>query len=408
MRGRLIPPYFDRKKINEKSPDYNSDFFHSITPLFYPVLHLSRALYLRGHSNRAEGVGICARQSGGIAKICVFCIMHILFLTAEKVKFLRLFTAFLMVLVLAGCQAPHSNPLDPDNPAYRIYTISGTVADAGLSTKPTAGAMVSWPEENLHTLTGADGAFVLQCTRQKDGWLYIQKQGYAPDSVFLSWGTAKSLSTSRLLNRYPQMDSLYIYSSVRNKYSGTEYYLYFETYVSDTDDDIDTVRIACPRLNIYKTLNKINANYFEGRFSDFDLELTSFDDVIGKDFSIITVDRAGKTNQVGTSKVIRVINTEITTITPKNSDTLTTNVPLLNWTRFSPGFSFSYTVEIYTDETEPVLQWRKENLSSEEISIKVDTPLTVSPANNNFFWVIWCIDEYKNRSRSKPAGFTIE
>lgn len=314
----------------------------------------------------------------------------------------------MLILAQFSCEAPHSNPLDPDNPANHIYTIQGRVLDAGRSPRPAAGAALHWPAENLHTVTGTDGSFTIQCTKRTDGWLYIEKTGYAADSVAILWGPGKTVSVTPQLNKFPVLDSVYIYSSVRNKYSGPDLLLYFEVSVRDDDDDIDTVRIECAPLNISKPLTKVTANYFEARFSDYELELTSFDDIIGKDFNVITIDRRGKLVVVGSSKVIRVINTEITTITPKNSDTLSTNAPFLNWIRFSPGFSFTYTVEIYTDETEPVLRWRKENLSSEEISVTVDTPLTVTPENNNFFWVIWCIDQYKNRSRSKPAGFTIQ
>lgn len=320
-------------------------------------------------------------------------------------------TGFLLLLLVSfawsSCDAPRSNPLDPGNPSNRIYQLKGTVLSAERSPRPLGGVTVFWADENLSTRSAADGTFALQCEKRTPGWLVFTLDGYTPDSVYVDWGGEKSVTLSPRLNALPVLGGLNIYSTVRNKYSNTEFLLYFEVTVTDADDDIDSVKIICDPLLVNVSLTKQTASYFEGRFYDYELELTEFNDVIGKPFRVVAVTESGKSFQVGSSTVLRVIRDEVEVITPKNSDTLSTTTPLLNWNRFTPGFSFTYTIEIYTDETEPVLQWRKENVSSDEIFMLVDTPLTVTPNNDRFFWVIWCIDEYKNKSRSKPAGFTI-
>src|SRR5690606_14922280 len=121
--------------------------------------------------------------------------------------------------------------------------------------------------------------------------------------------------------------------SVRNKYSNTEFLLYFEVTLTDADDDIDSVYIICEPLSVNVSLTKQTASYFEGRFYDYELELTEFNDVIGKQFTVMAVTESGNTFQVGNSTVLRVIRDEIEVITPKNSDTLATQTPLLNWNR---------------------------------------------------------------------------
>ena len=76
---------------------------------------------------------------------------------------------------------------------------------------------------------------------------------------------------------------------------------------------------------------------------------------------------------------------------------------LLEWRRFTPGFDFTYLLQIYTDELDEVLVWQTET-DSEKIEFLSDANL--SPGD--YFWVIWAIDEFENRTRSKQASFIIK
>jgi hypothetical protein len=106
---------------------------------------------------------------------------------------------------------------------------------------------------------------------------------------------------------------------------------------------------------------------------------------------------------VGTSEVKRIINEEIGTISPKNSDTVDLPGVVLRWNRFLPGFSFKYKVQIYTDETPAILKWDRENISPDSISIAVDTTLP----SYRYYWIISCVDEFRNESSSKPASIIV-
>jgi hypothetical protein len=151
----------------------------------------------------------------------------------------------------------------------------------------------------------------------------------------------------------------------------------------------------------------MNSGYFSSDYSDVDLGLSSFDEVIGKNFDVYAKTREGNRFYVGTSNVKRIIHDEIVILSPINSDTLSTNNPNLKWTRYISGFNFYYRLEIYTDEPEPKLLWSKDNVSSDSIAIYVSTSIIPTPDNNKFFWDIWCVDEYRDQARSKPAGFVI-
>ncbi len=313
-----------------------------------------------------------------------------------------------LILLVVSCEAPRENPLDPDNPLNKLYLITGKLLTAEKTARPIETATIEWRNENLLSYTDVNGTFKIQCKYQINGWLLFSKDGYATDSFYVDWSNGKTVTLSQTLNAFPVLDSLRIYSVVRNKYSNTELLLYFEASVSDVDDDVDTLKVICPELSIDIDLKKISSTYFEAKFSDYELNLTNFNDIIGKPFYVNAVTSGNKKFEIGNTTVKRIIRDEIVILSPINSDTLDTRLPVLNWTRFTPGFSFTYTIEIYTDEPEPDLQWQKENISSDEILTQVETELSVTLSNDKFFWVIWCVDEFNNRSRSKPAGFTLK
>lgn len=322
----------------------------------------------------------------------------------------RVYLSFAVVFqcLLISCNAPHNNLIDPDNPDNKYYSLTGGVQSDEKTPHALSNVIVTWQNEKLNTQTDKDGNFAIHCEYAKDGWLSFYKPGLNADSVFVNWGNQKKVVVVKRLNTLPQLDSVSVYSIIRNKYSKSEYQISFEVAVSDIDDDIDSVYIENSELNIYKGLQKLSSNSFARTFSDYDLALTNFDEVIGKDFNIFVKNVAKGKAFVGNANVKRIIKDEIEVTSPKNSDSITTGTPTLRWKRFLPGFTFHYMVEVYTDETEPKLQWKKENVSADDISAGVDVPLVKTPDNDRFYWVVWAIDGYKNRSRSKPAGFILK
>jgi len=208
------------------------------------------------------------------------------------------------------------------------------------------------------------------------------------------------------LNALPRLDSVLLYSIVKNKNSGrAEYQLVVATDISD-DKDIDSVFLTNNELQIRQPLLKKSSTHFAGTFSDFDLNLSSFEIIIGRTFSILAREISGNYVNIGGATVKRIINQEIEILSPINSDIVST-VPTLRWKRFTPGFEFSYTLEIYTDDIEPILKWSTTNISKDSIYFSVDSPLDTS-TTNEFFWVIWGIDEFNNKTRSKPASFIVQ
>jgi len=324
-----------------------------------------------------------------------------------KISFLTILILLLVATIsYFGCNAPRNNPLDPENPENKRFQIQGTVQTNTNPPTPVANANVFWKNKNVFVRSNSFGKFLLEHLEPKNGWLYVEKNGFSDDSFLVRWNGKKNINVVRNLNAIPKLDSIMMFSIVKNRGIDTkEYQLVIEADVSD-DSDIDSVFLVNEELEIRKQLSKKSSMHFSGTFSDFDLNINSFDIIIGRNFLLVAKEISGTAFTIGSANVKRIIKEEIEILSPKNSELVTT-MPTLRWKRFTPGFAFSYMIEIYTDEIEPILKWSKPNISSDSIYFSVETTLDTS-ATSEFFWVIWGIDEFKNKTRSKPASFIVQ
>src|ERR1039457_4277882 len=167
-----------------------------------------------------------------------------------------------LILFVDSCNAPHDNSLDPENPDNALYVIEGTVVTSGLISNPINNVQVFWSVDKVYVPTDNNGYFKIGCKELKEGWLYFNKSGYSSDSILISWGAQKKISVQERLNDIPTIDSIFIYSSILNKYSSPEYQLTFEITITAQSDNIDSVFVQCPALLINKSIQKISSKYF--------------------------------------------------------------------------------------------------------------------------------------------------
>lgn len=319
---------------------------------------------------------------------------------------LKIYSKFLILLTFfISCNAPRNNPLDPENPDNKISTIDGHIKTVNVPQNPIEGARIFWENEEILTQSDQNGYFKIENVERINGWLKIAKDGYSIDSIMIDFGGRKNISTDIFLNAIPQIVELEFYSITINKFPTTQKYsLEIIARITDEENDIDSVFIENAELNVKKELlYDASQKYYENSLSLEDLKITSIDIVIGKEFHINVSDLNGSKFNVGKSNIKRIIKEEIETTTPSGRDTVLTGNPVLQWRRFTPGFEYSYLIQIYTDEVQPLLMWENE-LSSAEIQYEADANLT----SGDYFWVIWAIDEFKNRTRSKPSSFIVK
>ena len=316
-----------------------------------------------------------------------------------------LITIVFLVLFILSCEAPHDNPLDPQNADYRYGRISGVVRTVSLPVIPVTHSNVSWPSASEETETGAQGEFDMLIYQPKDGWLLFSHPDFYPDSVYISWADTKEKEIDGYLNALPHLDSLSVYSVVLNRHPSLQKeQLIIEAFVSDRDNDIDSVQVF-----FFNTTNGFHLPYntteksFRSEFSILDLGVFSLEDYVGQPVAIGVRDINSHFILVGEAQLIRVIYDQVFLISPTGNE-ITGSTPALTWQRFEPGFDFYYDVEIYTNELAPQLVWSAKELTVDQSEIIVDSELT----DGSYFWVVWAIDIFGNRTRSKLSAFTVQ
>lgn len=316
-------------------------------------------------------------------------------------SFFKYVFLFLTSFYFFSCDAPRNNPLDPDSPDYKFLDLTGRVLTYRVPHVPIPDVKVTW-DNSQYFYTDIDGYFRFNKIVREPGWLYFESKSYLYDSIYVDWNNTRS-GLQKYLNASPELDTVLFYSSIENRDAGRQLIsLDAELKIFDPDNDIDSVLIVSPTLKFNSFLNyNISDKSFEGSYGMSELKIGTPDAVIGHEFYFYVVDT--RKNKILISKQItkRIIKEVIELTQPINSDTASTT-PTLKWNRIDPGFPFKFMVEIFVNEYNGALVWRKENISSTTNSVTVDIPLG---QNNYYTWIVWVVDEFQNRSGSKPRTF---
>jgi len=290
--------------------------------------------------------------------------------------------------------------------SYTSATIFGFVKTVALPRRVIPNVKVFWKNQSIITETDATGRYQFDNVIQNNGWLYFEKDGYSKDSVFVQFNNQPIKQIDdRFLNANPRLTELSIYTTVQNRYPDIQIQrLYVQAAIADDENDVDSVFVKNSSLNFSKRLIfNPETNKYENNFRTVDLKLNSIEDAIGTDFTITAKDKAGRIFTVGSSSIKRLITQEIIIDSPVNRAAVSSS-PTFVWKKFSPGFNFKFAVQVYTDETAPILVWEKKNISKDAVETICDITL---PAGD-YFWVVICIDDFGNSSISKPGTFTVK
>ncbi len=310
----------------------------------------------------------------------------------------------LVATLFFSCDAPRENPLDPENPDNIFSSLSGIVRTVKVPNEPLSGVNVLWSKANIVVQTNSTGNFSIEDLKPENGYLYFEKEGYSKDSLFVDWNGRKSVNITQQLNSIPKLVSGKLASTVINRFPDAQVYrINAEANITDEENDVDSVFITNNDLQFSGNLNNLSVTQFQQEFTPEQMNLTSVDDIIGKEFNVIAKDANGKTFNIAQLTVKRIIKELIETISPANNETVSDSLTL-NWRRFTPGYSFTYSLSIFTNTVDPELIWSVNDVSSEEIFYEVES--NINPGE--YFWVVWVIDEFGNSARSRPASFIIQ
>ena len=309
------------------------------------------------------------------------------------------FAVFFLLAVIA-CEAPHKNPLDPENPSSPYVAVEGVLEDFGR--QPVPNAEVRWKPSGNFTRTGSNGFFSLFPLLPEAGVLSFEAPGFHPDSLAISWSTARKQSVSRVLNRKPQLHELETISLAINKFpSGRDVDFRLRARVEDRDNQMDSVLWAVPGMGLSGRLTDGGGGWFE---TTFRLNATN-EEPVGRPFLVSVASDDGRITAVGQQSVVRVIQTEILTTEPRQNNVVGSR-PEFRWERPGAAFAFTCRVEVFREVQfdEPEQVFRSEELAPD---ITEYTPANPLPTLGDHFWVLWIRDQFGNEARSRPLSFVV-
>ncbi len=306
--------------------------------------------------------------------------------------------------IFLSCNAPRNNPFDPQNPGSPFSVLEGKIQTFSVPRQNLSEVTVLWENEDVRVLSNETGQFTIEKILPQDGWVIFNKSGYHRDSLQIQWGALKRISLDHFLNALPQLDSLDVFSVVTNRHgSPQKFEVVLRSGLSDADNDIDSVLWSIPELDQTGFLQfDASDNLYKSVFETF---LLPNEEIVGHDFVFTVKDLFETKVVVGRESIKRVIKQEAIPIFPLGGE-MVSSMPQLRWQRFTPGFTHTYRLEVFEiiAFSDPLLTWEIEGVPPDSISFTVDSPLNAG----EYFWVIWAIDEFKNRARSKPVTFVVE
>ncbi len=286
--------------------------------------------------------------------------------------------------------------------SYNLRTIEGFLKTEATPNLPLNKVKVFWKNQSILKETDANGYFKIENITNTNGFIYFEKDGYLRDSLLIQWGTQKSITVNRFLYSLPKLEEFNVSTEVLNVYSDAQKYsLSFYSKILDLEKDIDSVVVSLPSISYRRKMN-YNPDTKKYEYKELNLTNNFIDGTVGKNFNLTTYDKRRGSLIIGTAAIKRLLTKVLEFISPANKE-IVDKRPTLKWKRYDVGFNFKYKVSVYANEFDQTSYWERTNISKEDIELTMPTDLPVG----DYYWVIWCIDDFENSARSKPASFSV-
>lgn len=323
------------------------------------------------------------------------------FYARSKYTYLSIF-----FLLLLCCEAPRKNVLDPKSPDYPFGTLEGSVETYTLA-QPLANARVRWRSGDQQTHTDVNGNFQLEGILPENGWLYVSRDNFFQDSLFIDWNGLQKIALQPVrLNALPEVQQLDVYSAVLNKPGSipSDYFFAIELSASDADNDIAEITWEVPELDSSGVLRFDFSDNRYKYFSNSLIQVDIFQKILVYNFQLKLKDTFGREFPIGGDHIRRIIQDEIACNAPIGGVIINEAMPVLKWDSYQPGFAHTYKIEIFKRDgifVESIPFWTKSGIPGGQTEFQMDMPLDVS----EYTWVVWAVDAFKNRIRSSETQF---
>jgi len=309
----------------------------------------------------------------------------------------------MFVVLFHGCNsdAPRDNPLDPVN-GMRIegkverYYETSAIREAMLVLKPI----------NKTALSAADGSFAIENISPGNYTLVCQAAGFSSDSVELN--IQQSTIANFKLNGLPYFRDISLTTHHISSFSAPSdsFFVLFNVAADDHDNRSD-VKIVWYRIDDFgfaDTLFEENPQEktFFGELDIRDLGIASLQQLEGKPFTFFVEDQPASVTVSEQYFITRIINTTPTGQSPLN---VAASPPLnFEWDGLSLPFNLTFKIEIRKiNFSFFTLVGEVNNIPASDTTATFGNPLE----QGEYFWVLYIVDEFGNRSRSLENPFIV-
>lgn len=322
-----------------------------------------------------------------------------------RTTILRLAGGVLVVMLAATCDAPHDNPLDPQN--------GGALVGRVLTRRATgiAGATVFAVSAGRSCATDSSGGFELLGLPVDDVAFHFSARGYAPESAVIALARERIDTTTRYLNGLPVVTGCRVSSHVVGQ-SWPPEPLYFFRFAAEADDpdgavDIDSVWLDIPAVGLHHRLTFSPESLdYRGTVWLSSLPLPSPETLVGRPVAFRAQDREFAVSETATSSVHRIIYDLPEPTFPLGGVDTVAQDTTFYWRPFDQGYRVGYRCEI----VRIVGGGPAGVVLAATMPGPLDTSLAVSRAllpPGDCYWTVEAIDGYGNSSRSAEERFHV-
>lgn len=317
--------------------------------------------------------------------------------------------------VLAGCDAPHDNPLDPG--ATRP-TVEGRVEGRATGIYPPfparGGVRVRVLPLNAPVLaehvvvTAPDGTFFVDDLPEGTYTVRVDEAAFRPAADTVAVTAGATAVAALQLDARPVVTAQAV-RTVRIARWNFEPAFRLEVEATATDPDRDTdldgADLVVEAIGLRLPLTETAPGRFAATLEAAQLPEGRVQSLLGQTLRIEAVDIGGNVGAGAPIALVRVIEQEPQTLRPALSEVLTVNPPTLEWRDASLPFEFTYSVEVAVLDPAnlPTRVALVEGVAPTRLTQVLAAPL---PAGT-YVWTVWVVDAAGNRSQSKPAGFIV-
>jgi len=321
-------------------------------------------------------------------------------------------------MVISGCKdAPRDNPLDPLSPRYtNASQVSGQVLIRDQNTGLDSASITS-VEDNISTMTDANGKFSLNKLSTGKQTLVFTKENFTPDTDRIQLQSGALQTITFLVNGAPVVLSEQILTRrIDQYYPSTQYFVDVTASVGDPNGiaDVDSVWFTVDTL-LFPMDYSVTTKQFQITIYKYDLPTNTIQWLVNKPLRIRSKDRSNAVNLSTPFYVSRIIENTATPTYPTINTTTsqkdtTGSTPLFQW--LPPDVTFNYTYTLTLSSVVSGIQnvvWTSAPLQSSSLNFQFITDNNGDTLSaGEYEWTISVVDEFGNYSRSKEAPFVVQ